>query len=67
MLKKQIAEVSREADMLFWKRRADVLINRKLSAKADGVVVKDSQSGWPEEYLVRLRVLYRNVCLEEAI
>lgn len=67
MLKKQIAEVNREADMFLWKRRADVLINRKLSAKADGVVVKDSQSGWPEEYLVRLRVLYRNVCLEEAI
>ena len=67
MLKKQVAEVNREADMFLWKRRTDVLIDRKLSAETDGVVVKDSQSGWPEEYLVRLRVLYWNVCLEEAI
>jgi len=49
MLEKQIAEVHREADMLFWKRRSDVLIDRKLSTEADGVVVKDSQGGWAEE------------------
>jgi len=61
MLKKQVAEVHREADVLFWKRRADVLINRKLSAEADGVIVKDSQCCWSEEYLVRLRVGYWSV------
>ena len=67
MLKQQVAEIDREADVLFRKCRADALIDWELSAEADCVVVKYPQRSWANENLVSARVFYRNVCFQEPI
>jgi hypothetical protein len=67
ILKKQVAEIDGEPNMLFRKCRPYLLMNAELSTEADGVVVKDSQRRWSEKHLVSLCVCYRSACLQESI
>ena len=66
MLEKQVADVEREAHALR-KCGTYVLINRKLSAKADGVVVKDTECSRTKENLMGLCVSYWGLRLEESV
>ena len=67
MLKEQIAEIHREANMFLGERGPDVLIDRELRAKADGVVVKNSECRRPNENLVSLGVCDGNARLQESV
>ena len=61
VLKQQVAEVHREANPFFGKRRSHILIDRELGTEADSVVVKDSKRSRTKEHLACLRVCYLNV------
>ena len=67
MLEKQVADVEREAHALLRKCGTYVLINRKLSAKADGVVVKDTECSRTEKNLMGLGVGDWRIRLEESV
>ena len=67
VLKKQVTEIHREANVLLRERRPDILIDRELSAEADGVIVKNPECCRPKENLVRLCVWYGDVRLKEPV
>jgi len=67
VLKKQVAEIHREANVFIGKRRPDILIDGELSAEADGVVVENSECRRAEKNLMRLRVWYSDVRLQESV
>src|ERR1700751_1534507 len=67
VLKQQVAEIYGESHTLFRERRAEVLIDRELSAEADGVVVKYAQCCGAKEHLVSLGVCYRDITLQESV
>ena len=53
--------------MLLRERRADVLIDRELNAKTEGVVAKNPQRRRPEKDLVCLSVWDNDVRLQESV
>jgi hypothetical protein len=67
VLKKQVTEIHREANLLLRERRPDILIDRELSAEADGVIVKNPECRRSKEHLVCLRVWYGEVRLKERV
>ncbi len=52
MLEQKVAKVNCEARTFLRELRLDVLIQRELCSKTDGVVAIDSEGRRPEEYLV---------------
>ena len=67
VLKKQITKIHRKANVLLGERRPDILIDRELSAEADGVIVKNPECCRPKENLVRLCVWYGDIRLKEPV
>jgi hypothetical protein len=67
VLKKQVTEIHREANVLLRERRPDILIDRELSAEADGVIVKNPECCRPKEDLMCLCVCYGDVRLKKPV
>ena len=67
MLKQQIAEIGGKAHSFPGEQCAQVLVNGKLRAKADGVVAIDSECRRAEKNLMRLRPSYGGVRLQEQV
>jgi hypothetical protein len=67
VLKKQVTEIHREANVLLRERRPDILIDRELSAEADGIIVKNPERRRPKENLVCLCVWYGDLRLKEPV
>ena len=67
VLKKQVTEIHREANVLLRERRPNVLIHRELNAETDGVIVKNPECRRSKEHLVCLCVWYGDVCLKEPV
>ena len=67
VLKKQVTEIHREANVLLRERRPDILIDRELSAEADGIIVKNPERRRPKENLVCLCVWYGDVRLKKPV
>ena len=67
VLKKQVTEIHREANVLLREGRPDILIDWELSAEADGVIVKNPKCRRSKENLVGLCVWYGDVRLKEPV
>src|ERR1700678_1127907 len=67
VLKKQVTEIHREANVLLRERRPDILIDRELSAEANRVIVKNPECSRSKENLACLCVWYGDVRLKEPV